>query len=405
MLSAQAIEIVQATAPAVAAHATAITEAFYARLFEAVPATRGFFNETHQREGTQARALADAVVAYATHVEDPAVLLPALQGVFHKHCAYGVAPEHYPIVGENLLGAVKQVLGDAATDEVLAAWGEAYGALAEVFVAAEADLYAARASSPGGWSGLRPFRVSRKVPEAQGVTSFYLTPGDGGALPSFFPGQYVAVQVDGGEAAPRTYSLSDRPGQPHLRITLQRQGPPPSAPDQPPGRASSWLHDAVREGDTLQLSAPYGTFGPRPDAPLGRRVVMLAGGLGITPMMSILEQLALERDQVVEVIHSVKDSASQPFRQRIQQLVEAMPGSSFRSIYSRPGPGDAERAAATGWLGLVRLGEMLEDRAADFLVCGPPAYMESMRRALKHLEVPDARVQHHFFGPPRPAEG
>ena len=125
-----------------------------------------------------------------------------------------IQPEHYPIVGKHLLVAIKDVLGDAATDEVIAAWAEAYGLLAEILIEREAAIYDEQAATPGGWNGYRPFVVDAKVAESDVVTSFYLDPADGGPLPTFKPGQYITVQVDHPTTptSPRNYSLSDRPG-------------------------------------------------------------------------------------------------------------------------------------------------------------------------------------------------
>src|SRR5690606_27088312 len=116
--------------------------------------------------------------------------------------------------GKYLLIAVKDVLGDAATDEVIAAWGEAYGLLAQIFIDREAAIYQEQAEQTGGWNGYREFIVERKVVESDIVTSFYLKPADGGAIANYLPGQYITVKVDPAVArSPRNYSLSDTPGQ------------------------------------------------------------------------------------------------------------------------------------------------------------------------------------------------
>ncbi len=196
MLSEQTIAIVKATAPAVIAHAEAITRRFYSLMFEGNPEVRAFFNQAHQHSGSQQRALAGAICAYATNIDNLSVLGSAVELIAQKHCSLGIQPEHYPIVGKYLLIAVKDVLGDAVTDQVAAAWGEAYGFLADIFIQREAEIYREQASVPGGWNGYRRFVVERKVPVSESVTSFYLIPADGSTPADFKPGQYITVQID-----------------------------------------------------------------------------------------------------------------------------------------------------------------------------------------------------------------
>lgn len=180
MLSTKAVETIKATAPAVAANAEAITRRFYGLMFAGNPEVQAFFNQAHQHAGTQPRALAGAICAYAANIDNLAALGPAVELIAQKHCALMIKPEHYPIVGKHLLVAIKDVLGDAVTDEVRDAWAEAYGLLAKVLIDREAEIYREQAAKQGGWNGYRPFVVDRKVKESEIVTSFYLKPADGG---------------------------------------------------------------------------------------------------------------------------------------------------------------------------------------------------------------------------------
>src|SRR5690606_234908 len=144
------------------------------------------------------------------------------------------------------------VLGEAATDEIIDAWAEAYGFLAKIFIDRERAIYRQQAEAEGGWNGYRPFVVTRKVPECEVVTSFYLQPEDGGPVCDFKPGQYLTVRVDHPQVptSPRNYSLSDRPGRGHYRISVKREEAP--APGAPAGLISNYLHDRVREGDRIE---------------------------------------------------------------------------------------------------------------------------------------------------------
>src|SRR5262249_20011196 len=161
-------------------HAEAITRRFYTLMFAGDPVTKLYFNPAHQQGGDQQRALAGAICAYAAHVDNLAELGPAVELIAQKHCSLGILPEHYPIVGKHLLVAIKEVLGDVATEEVLAAWAEAYGLLAKIFVDREAEIYREQGAAIGGWKGFRRFVVDRKCPDSEIITSFNLCPVDGG---------------------------------------------------------------------------------------------------------------------------------------------------------------------------------------------------------------------------------
>ncbi len=123
--------------------------------------------------------------------------------IAQKHCSLGIHPEHYPVVGKYLLEAIEDVLGDAATDEIIRAWAEAYGMLADVFIDRERHIYSSQRDLPGGWNGYRTFIIDRKFAETETVTSFYLIPADGGLLPRYEPGQYITVALGQRRRLPR----------------------------------------------------------------------------------------------------------------------------------------------------------------------------------------------------------
>lgn len=137
-LSKKTIEIIKATAAPVAANAEAITTRMYEILFQSHPETKVFFKDA---DPDQHKKLATAVSAYAANIDNLDVLSKAIEKMATTHVSVKVQPEHYPIVGVSLLSAVKDVLGDAATDEVLEAWKEAYFFLADVLIAREKELY------------------------------------------------------------------------------------------------------------------------------------------------------------------------------------------------------------------------------------------------------------------------
>src|SRR6056297_1170487 len=164
MLSEKTIAIVKEITPVVAANAEVITRCFYQRMFAGNPEVKAFFNQAHQHSGGQQRALAGAICAYFSNIDNLPALKPAIELIAQKHCSLGIKAEHYPIVGKHLLGAIQEVMGEAATNEILAAVAEAYQVLADVCIAREAEIYQQQATAVGGWNGYRRFRVERKLP-------------------------------------------------------------------------------------------------------------------------------------------------------------------------------------------------------------------------------------------------
>jgi nitric oxide dioxygenase len=134
MLSQDTKDLIKATAPVLAEQGSTIIRRFYQRLFEAHPELRNLFNMTHQQRGQQQEALARAVYAYAANIEQPETLAAVLENIANKHASLGVRPDQYPIVGEHLLGAIKDVLQEAASQDILDAWAQAYGELADMLV-------------------------------------------------------------------------------------------------------------------------------------------------------------------------------------------------------------------------------------------------------------------------------
>lgn len=398
MLSAQSVAIVKATAPVVAANAEAVTRRFYGLLFAGDPAAKAFFNQAHQQAGTQPRALAGAIIAYASNIENLGALGPAVELIAQKHCALMIKPEHYPIVGKHLLVAIKDVLGDAVTDEVRDAWAEAYGLLAKVLIDREAEIYGEQATKAGGWNGYRPFVVDRKVKESEIVTSFYLKPRDGGPLPAFKPGQYVTVKAEHPETPtpPRNYSLSDRPGLDHYRISVKRE------PGSPPGLISNYLHDKVREGDTLELGPPCGEFTLDVAAAAGRPVVLISGGVGLTPMVSMLKTLAhAGSDAPVHFIHGTRNGETHALGEEVRRIAAARPNVRVHVRYSEPRPGDVEagRCDGVGIIDVPLLESLVPELDGEFYLCGPKPFMACLYHGLMGRGVPDSRIHFEFFGP------
>jgi nitric oxide dioxygenase len=402
MLSDHTIQIVKATAPAVAAHAETITRRFYTLMFEGNPEVKAYFNQAHQHSGGQQKALAGAICAYAANIDNLGALGPAVELIAQKHCSLGIQPEHYPIVGKHLLVAIKDVLGEAATDEVIAAWAEAYGFLADVCIKREAEIYESQAAAPGGWNGYRKFVVERKSPESEIVTSFYLRPADGGPLPPFKPGQYITVKIDHPTTptSPRNYSLSDRPGLGHYRISVKRE--PSLAANAPAGLISNYLHDHVQEGDTLEIGPPCGEFTLEPAQANGRPLVLLSGGIGITPLLSMLKSLAYHKVETpVYFIHAARNSRIHALGDEVRRLAAECPNIHTHFRYDAPLADDLDRQRcdSTGLVDLPLLQQLQITKDAEFYFCGPKPFMVGLYHTLKGWGVDESRIHFEFFGP------
>jgi nitric oxide dioxygenase len=416
MLSRQTIETVQATIPVLVAHGETLTRHFYRRMFSGDAAVRAFFNPAHQHSGSQQRALAAAICAYAQNIENPAVLAGAVEIIAQKHCSLGVLPEHYPIVGGHLLASIKEVLGDAATDGIISAWAEAYGVLADILIQREAEIYA-RQQREHGWSGFGRFVVHSKRRESGNITSLYLVRADGTPVAPFKPGQYVTVRVpapDAGEAgdgtAPattmRNYSLSGPSGAPVYRISVKRElGADVSAPA---GHVSSYLHDEVEEGDVIEVAPPSGEFvlqEPATDtSPSAGPLVLIAGGVGVTPVLSMLHAALGSAgcgDREIWFIHGAVDGDAHAFRDEVQRLADLHPRLRVHVRYSNPTRADRERERfdSTGVVDAALVRELIERPAGNFYFCGPRPMMAGLLNGLLAWGVEESRLHYEFFGP------
>lgn len=401
MLSEKTVRIVKEITPLVAANAETITRRFYERMFEANPEVKAFFNQAHQHSGGQQKALAGAICAYFTHIDNPAVLMPAVELIAHKHCSLGIKAEHYPIVGSNLLGAIQDVMGESATDEIIEAVAEAYGFLADIFIGRENAIYEEQDSAPGGWNGTRTFVVARKVAESDVVTSFYLKPEDEGPLPPFKPGQYITVHIDHPHTptSPRNYSLSDCASQPHYRISVKREGR--LVAGGPDGLISNHLHDGIQEGHSIELGPPCGEFTIDPAA-VARPVVLLAGGIGVTPLLSMAKSiLHANPNATINFLQAARNSNVHAFADEVRNLSKAGPNVKTHVLYDAPLPGDIEQGKAndTGFVTTELLRDWTPYEEAEFYFCGPKPFMADVHSSLQTLGVDEQRVHYEFFGP------
>ncbi|WP_338473075.1 NO-inducible flavohemoprotein [Niallia sp. XMNu-256] len=393
MLSEKTIEIVKSTVPVLEKYGKAITTRFYERMFSNHPELLNIFNHANQKQGRQQTALANTVYAAAANIDNLGAIIPVVKQIGTKHRALGVLPEHYPIVGENLLGAIKDVLGDAATDDIINAWAEAYGVIADAFIGIEQEMYDEAAEQPGGWKGFRNFVVDKKVKESDVITSFYLKPEDGGAVASYQAGQYITVKVKPENekfTSLRHYSLSDASGKDYYRISVKRE-------DQ--GVVSNYLHKEVNEGDIIPVSAPAGAFVLEEKA---TPVVLLSGGVGLTPMVSMLKTIVEKQpEREVTFIHGAINSHVHALKDEVAEL--ASQNENVKSYVAYSSPTESDREAGhydkDGFIDLEWLQTVLQDNKADFYFCGPVPFMKSVYRNLQEWGVSLDNIHYEFFGP------
>jgi nitric oxide dioxygenase len=398
MLTPTTISTVKATAPVLAEHGYPIIECFYRRLFDAHPELKNLFNMRHQERGEQQRALASAVLAYATNIDNLGALQTAVTRIAHKHASLCVQPEQYPTVGEHLLAAIKEVLGAAATEPIIAAWGEAYQELAAIFIKAEADLYAEAAARPGGWRGWREFVVRHKRRESDVITSFFLEPRDGGRVADFKPGQYISIVVDVprlGLQQVRQYSLSDAPNEKSYRISVKRES---EGGDHSAGYVSNLLHDYVNKGDVVKITPPFGDF--YVDMKATTPVVLVSGGVGLTPLISMLKTVLKNTDREVVFVHGARNSSVHAMKERVKATADT--NRRFTSIvfYDAPLEDDVQGYDYdhVGLVDLRRVADAVIKPDADYYICGPIPFMRMQVQALKALGVPESRLHYEVFG-------
>jgi len=268
---------------------------------------------------------------------------------------------------------------------------------------AERERRQAGLSTALPWNGFRKFVVRRKVEEAGSLCSFYLAPHDGKPLPDFKPGQYLTFQLPvPGHAKPviRCYSLSDRPRPDFYRVTIKRVPAPPDVPGAPAGIGSNYFHDHVQEGDIVDVKAPSGHFFLEPSGRGG--VVLIGGGIGVTPMLSMLHTLVAHQSRRdVWFVYSVRSSDEHIMRDVLRTVARETPNVRVVVCYSRPGPGDVagQHFDETGRASVELFKRLLPSNNFDFYMCGPGAMMETLTRELHDWGVPEGRVHFETFGP------
>ena len=383
MLTKQQIELVKATVPVLREHGVALTSHFYKRMLSHNPELMQVFNMGHQRAGFQQQALAGAVLAYAENIENLPALLGAVAHIANKHVSVGIRAEHYPIVGKHLIASIKEVLGDAATPELIDAWTAAYMQLADVLIGAEKAIYDKNAVAEGGWTGWRFFKVAEKSKQTDNVTSFKLVPVDNGKMPEVKAGQYISVRVfvKGQDLIqPRQYTVVKADAT-SLTIAVKKVE---AVEKSPAGMVSNTLHNDINEGDVVEVSCPVGEFNP----PEGNgELCLLSAGIGITPLFAMLKE-AVQKDPIrkISFVHVCKNKEAIPFREELALVVKE--GNVSFEVFETSEHG---RPSEDFFKSLVSQG-------ADYCICGPVPFMKLAASELVKNGVAENKIHAEKFG-------
>jgi len=254
------------------------------------------------------------------------------------------------------------------------------------------------------WDGFRKFVVARKALEAADICSFYLEPHDRRPLPVFQPGQYLTFRLNiPGQPKPvvRCYSLSDSPNPERFRVTIKRIGPPPGKPDGKPGLVSSHFHEQIDEGDVVDVKAPAGEFylDPRDQTP----VVLIGGGIGLTPMMSMLNAIVeANAERPVWFFYGLRHGGEHVMAEHLRKIEADNSNVQVHVCYSDPRPnedrqGEHYRHGERVSVDLFK--RILPSNAAHFYICGPPPMMQSLVEGLLGWGVEQKQIHYEAFGP------
>ncbi|MFJ7912084.1 globin domain-containing protein [Kitasatospora sp. NPDC096204] len=387
MLSAKSAEVIEATLPVVGAAIGDITPRFYDRMFAAHPELlRDLFNRGNQANGSQREALAGSIAAFATAlIANPDQRPDAmLARIAHKHVSVGIGNDQYKIVHEHLFAAIVEVLGEAVTPEVAAAWDEVYWLMANALIAIEDRLRAEVAAGGDPADLWRTYTVVARVQETEAVTTYLVRPTDGRPVPAFRPGQYVSVRTELADGAHqiRQYSLSGG-ADGALRFSVKREDG---------GEVSGHLHDHLKAGDSVELAPPLGDIALADgDGP----VLLASAGIGNTPMTAMLDHLATTGStRRIVSVHGDRDQLSHAFRAELAQLTTALPNATSHVFYEQPlGEWPAERT------GRVDLSTVEVPAGTTAYLCGPLPFLRAVREQLLTAGVPAADIHYEVFGP------
>jgi len=304
------------------------------------------------------------------------------------------------------------VLGGALTPPILDAWGAAYWQLANLMIAREDEIL----QHADGWTDWREFRIARKEKESDEITSFYLEPVDGKPLPSYLPGQYISILTDVPKLhylQSRQYSLSDAPKADYYRISVKREKGLHTGQQEAeahPGYMSNIMHEAKNVGDVVRVSHPAGEFffDPAHDHDGSTPLVLISAGVGLTPMVGILNTLVargVTETQRISFIHGARSTKVQAFGKHIRDVTHAHPNISASIFIKSPDTATDAEGMDYHHSSRVKLGVLsrtkdlfLDSQKTKYYVCGPDSFMADMEKSLREMGVEEQRINMEVFG-------
>ena len=257
------------------------------------------------------------------------------------------------------------------------------------------------------WNGKRKFQVEHREYETpnEDICSFYLVPHDKRPVPPYLPGQFLTFELPvPGQPRPvvRCYSLSDCSSERQCyRVTIKKLGPPPDAPEGTlPGISSNYFHDRLQQGDIVEVLAPAGEF--YLDRESERPVVLIAGGVGLTPLISMLNALITsESNREIWFFYGVRNRGEHAMYDHLQRLSKETPNLRTVIAYSEP-TGACTKGVdydVDGFVSVQLMKSMLKSTNYEFYICGPPPMMDSLTGDLEDWGVPLDDIKFEAFGP------
>lgn len=375
MLSEREKDVVKETVPVLQDKGVEITSNFYARMFKQHPELKNMFNQTNQQRGLQSTALAQSVLAAAVNIDHLEAILPVVKEIAYKHCALQVPPAGYDIVGENLIAAIKEVVGLDDDHEIIKTWKKAYQEIADIFISVEKDIYKDML-----WDGFQPFKVETIEQVSSDIKAFTVSSGEYD-LSQFVPGQYITVDV-GSEKMPyrakRHYSIV-KGDKNHLTFAVKRD-----VTTEHEGEVSTILHDEYQEGDNINLTAPVGPFHV---VEKGNRQLFLGAGIGVTPLVSMFNEVVNDNGEA-RFIQVTNDMDDAPF----SSLLTAIANENTQVTY------DLYDKNKNGYIGSEQLKQWI-DNDTEIYVCGGKSFIQSMIKALKELNIDESKIHYETFIP------
>lgn len=364
--------LIKASIPILELSGLQLTSTFYNYMLTTYPEVKPFFNETNQVTLKQPKVLAFALLNYAKNIDDLTPLTDFVNQIVIKHVGLQIKAEHYPYVGNSLITTMGKLLGEEiATPEFVQAWSTAYGNLAQILINAEFAQY-----QKHDWQGFRDFKVTRLEDECAEAKSVYFSPADGEKITLPLHGQYLGFRFLPPGAANETsreYSVSQVPENNEYRISVRKLDG---------GVVSTYIHDHLKVEDILKVCPPTGRFLYQET---DKDVIAFAGGIGITPLISIISK-ALEHGKKVTLVYSNRSDESRAFGDYFAKLEKENPNFTLKEYISS----DDKKLQASDF-------EDLNLASKEVYMLGPVEYMTFVRGELEKNGV--AKINSEYFGP------